>query len=84
MVQEPYPVRPILLCVEILSPDDSLAQTLAKCEAYHAWGTPDAWVIDPVNERAWQYTKGSAAHEVDRSGELRAGAIHIPLADIFK
>jgi len=83
-VQEPYPIRPILLCVEVLSPDDSLNQTIAKCGTYHEWGTLDTWIIDPVAQRAWQYTKGSAPEEIEQSGELRAGAIHLPLADIFR
>ena len=39
MVQEPYPTKPIVLCIEILSPDDSLNDTLSKCDTYHRWGT---------------------------------------------
>src|ERR1700722_17946576 len=31
-----YPTEPVLLCCEILSPEDSLGATLAKCEEYHA------------------------------------------------
>jgi Uma2 family endonuclease len=40
VLQIPYPTEPVLLCCEILSPDDSLGATLAKCEEYHAWGVP--------------------------------------------
>ena len=32
----PYPTEPILLCCEILSPEDRLVATLGKCEEYHA------------------------------------------------
>jgi len=84
MVQEPYPTKPIILCVEILSPDDSLNKTLAKCREYHEWGTAHTWIVDPETQRAWEYTKGSSAQEIDQAGELRAGLIHIPLTDIFK
>src|SRR5258706_13518052 len=35
-----YRSRHFLLAIEILSPDDRLRATLAKCEEYHAWGTP--------------------------------------------
>jgi Uma2 family endonuclease len=32
----PYPTEPVLLCCEILSPEDRLGAMLAKCEEYHA------------------------------------------------
>lgn len=38
--QDPYPTDLVLLCCEILSPEDRLGATLAKCEEYHAWGVP--------------------------------------------
>ena len=81
--QDPYPVLPIRLCIEMLSPDDSLKETFAKCETYHEWGTVNTWIIDPVAKRAWQYMKGSAPLEIEPSGELQAGPIHILLADVF-
>ena len=43
----PYPTEPVLLCVEILSPEDHIGATLAKCEQYHDWGVPFCWIIDP-------------------------------------
>jgi hypothetical protein len=36
----PYPTEPVLLCCEILSPEDRLGAMLSKCEEYHAWGVP--------------------------------------------
>ena len=81
--QDPYPVWPIHLSIEIVSPDDRLNELLSKCETYHAWGVPHAWVIDPQTRRAWQYSKGEEPREVDSLGELLAGDIHIRVADIF-
>ncbi|HEY4365435.1 MAG TPA: Uma2 family endonuclease [Bryobacteraceae bacterium] len=43
----PYATEPVLLCCEILSPEDRLGAMLGKCEEYHAWGVPFCWVIDP-------------------------------------
>lgn len=83
-VQTPYAKTPIVLCIEILSPDDSLNKTLAKCEAYHAWDTVNTWILDPVERRAWQYTKGSPPQEIEPAGELQAGPIRVPIADIFR
>ena len=82
-MQRPYPIEPIVLCVEVLSPDDSLKETFAKCEIYHAWGTVNTWILDPASRRAWQYMKGSSPLEIELSGQLQAGPIHIPLADVF-
>ena len=78
--QDPYAVLPIHLCIEILSPDDRLKAVLTKCEDYHTWGTIHTWVIDPVNQKAWQYTKGDEPREVR---ELRAGDIHLQVSDLF-
>ena len=84
LAQDPYPITPVHLCIEIVSADDRLPEVLAKCETYHSWGCPHAWVIDPQTRRAWQYSKGSSATEIDpASGELTAGDIHLLVSDIF-
>jgi Uma2 family endonuclease len=40
--------EPPFLCVEILSPEDTMAETLEKVREYLAFGVAWAWVIDPV------------------------------------
>jgi Uma2 family endonuclease len=40
--------NPPYLCVEILSPDDTTAETLEKVREYLAFGVQWVWVIDPV------------------------------------
>ena len=83
--QDPYPTAPVHLCIEIVSPGDRLADVLAKCETYHAWGCPHTWVLDPQSRKAWQYSKGSSAIEIDAgSGELAAGEVHLRASDIFE
>ena len=81
--QDPYPILPVHLCIEILSPDDRLSSALEKCETYHRWGTPYTWVVDPQERRAWQCSNGLAPVEVQAAGELTAGDIHLSLSDIF-
>src|SRR5271155_4315942 len=77
----PYPTEPVLLCCEILSPEDRLGAMLAKCEEYHAWGVPFCWVIDPVKRTAWEYHSGG---EPVRAAEaLRAGEISVSLEELF-
>ncbi len=78
---EPFPVRPPRLCVEILSPSDSLGKLLTKCEQYHNWGVPHCWVIDPARQCAWLYEQNG---EPQRTTEtLVAGQITIDLRALF-
>lgn len=77
----PYPTEPVLLCCEILSPEDRLGTMLAKCEEYHAWGVPFCWVIDPVKRTAWEYH--SAAEPVRVAKTLQAGALSASLEELF-
>ena len=79
----PYPTEPVLLCVEILSPEDRIGSMLAKCEQYHAWGVPSCWVIDPVKRVAWEYAAGEEPLRIADTGKLQAGDISIAVADLF-
>ena len=82
-VQSPYPTDPVLLCVEIMSPEDRVGAMLAKCEEYHAWGVPFCWVIDPEKQTGWHYHAGSEPERVDRKGTLIAGQLSVPLEELF-
>jgi Uma2 family endonuclease len=82
-IQSPYPTEPVLLCVEILSPEDRIGAMLAKCEQYHAWGVPFCWVIDPEKQTAWQYHSGREPERVEHGGALTAGNLNVPLAELW-
>jgi len=82
VIEEPYPAKAVLLCIEVLSPEDRLGATLAKCEEYHAWGTPYCWVLDPGKESAWEYHREGEPVRAD--GVVRAGEIAVALAEIFR
>jgi Uma2 family endonuclease len=75
-IQSPYPTEPVLLCAEILSPEDRLGATLAKCELYRAWGVPFCWVIDAQKQTAWHYHAGGEPERVD---VLTAGDLGVRL-----
>ena len=81
ILQDPYPTEPVLLCCEILSPEDRLGTMLAKCEEYHAWGVPFCWVIDPVKRTAWEYHKDADPARV--TGSLTAGEHSIGIDELF-
>jgi Uma2 family endonuclease len=71
----------VLLCCEILSPEDRLGAMLGKCEEYHAWGVAYCWVIDPVKRTAWEYhAKGEP---VRVTASLTAGELAVDLDQLF-
>lgn len=80
-LQQPYPAEPVLLCCEILSPEDKLGTTLAKCEEFHAWGVSFCWVIDPVKRTAWEYHLEGEPVRVEEV--LRAGDLRVELGELF-
>ena len=82
-IQQPYPTEPVHLCIEILSPEDRLSEVIAKAEEYHAWGVPMVWIVDPVNNAAWEFSRDRPLHEVPLNGALTAPEISIPLAELF-
>jgi Uma2 family endonuclease len=82
-LEDPYPTTAIPLAIEILSPDDRLGATLAKCEEYHAWGTPYCWVIDPEKQAAWEFHKGGEPVRIESQGTLHAGEIEVSMAELF-
>jgi Uma2 family endonuclease len=76
-----YPSDPVDLCCEILSPEDRLGTTLAKCEEYHSWGVPHCWVIDPLKRVIWQYHQDSEPTRVESTAT--AGPYSIDLEALF-
>ena len=82
-IQQPYPTKPIHLCVEILSPEDRFSEVIAKCEQYQAWGVKYCWIIDPEAQRAWEFEGGNRLHEIPAGSQITAGPIVLSLADLF-
>ena len=58
---------PPYLCIEILSPDDTTAETLEKVREYLAFGVQWVWVIDPVT----------------RAGQVHSSAEIKPVENLF-
>lgn len=70
-----------LLAVEVLSPSQRPSELFAKCEAYHAWGVPYCWVIDPIKKAGWEYHRERSVQSKEE--DLQAGEIKISLAELF-
>ncbi len=70
---------PPFLCIEILSPDDSVIELNAKIDEYLDFGVQYVWIIDPVALTGEIYTRDGI--ERVRDGKFKAGAIEIDLAE---
>jgi Uma2 family endonuclease len=73
-VEDPYPTQAVDVVVEILSPDDTMPFMVEKCRAYHAWGFPRIYVVDPASRLLFQWT-GSALEVTNTLTTIQAAKI---------
>lgn len=81
--EEQILTRSPLLCIEILSPEDTVSRTNTRVQEYLEVGTPVVWVIDPEEKIVWIYRK-TGMEEVTE-GVLRVDGtdLEVPVAEIF-
>ena len=87
-MESPYPQGPVDLCVEILSPNDSLRVVFSKAAHYLDWEIGSVWIIDAERRKAYSMSLQSPRPvELGISDALTAGsgerAIAIPLSELF-
>jgi Uma2 family endonuclease len=70
------------LCIEILSPQDTLPRTMERVRDYFNMGVPLCWIVDPVGRAGWVATSGRLEEATD--GVLRAPGIEMPLAEVLE
>jgi Uma2 family endonuclease len=80
---EPVFTRPPLLCIEVLSEDDTLRSMQDRVDDYLAFGIPNIWVLDPVKRRAYVCTHGDFRELEGEVLEIALSPIRIPLRDLF-
>jgi Uma2 family endonuclease len=80
--EEEVLTSPPYLCVEVMSPDDTISSMQDRLDDYLAFGVPNIWVIDPWKHRGWRISKeGWAAEaEIMRTPD---GRVALPLADVL-
>jgi len=70
------------LCIEILSPEDTMSRTLEKVRDYLTMGVPTCWIIDPETGDGWIATAGRLDDATD--GILRANGIELRIAEVME
>jgi Uma2 family endonuclease len=75
-------VAPVL-CVEVLSSEDTLRTTRARVDDYLAMGVENVWVVDPWRRLAYYATPDGYIEPADGYLRLLGTPVAIPLAAVF-
>ncbi len=80
---EPVFTRPPLICIEILSKDDSLRTMQDRVDDYLDFGVSNIWILDPARKRAWVCSRHGLLEPENRVLEVSHSPIRIPLDELF-
>ena len=72
-----------LLCIEILSSDDSLRRIHERVKDYAAMGVETIWVVDPWSRVAYNASAKGFTKIEDNLLRVPGTLIEIPLTDVF-
>ncbi len=76
--------KPPLLCIEILSPEDTISRMNAKVKEYLEFGVPVVWVVDPSERRIWIYRPNGMEEAANGVVKLDGTSIEVPFSQIFE
>jgi len=71
------------ICIEILSPDDTMSRMQHKIHDYLDFGVKYVWIIDPYERTAWTYTSFGAAEVKDGVLRTEDPEIAMPLNEVL-
>ncbi len=75
--------KPPLLCIEILSPEDTVSKTNKRIQEYLEFGVPVVWLVDPTEKTIWIYRPNGMEQATGDSIKLHGTSIEVPFAEIF-
>ncbi len=81
--EEQILTQPPLLCIEILSPEDTVSRTNVRVRDYLDFGVPVVWVVDPAERAVWIYRPNGMEQAVGESVKLDGTDIEVPFSEIF-
>jgi Uma2 family endonuclease len=82
-VIEPVLTQPPLICIEILSKDDSFSSMQERIDDYVSFGVPNIWMLDPIAQRAWIFFCNALHPVTDGALRVTGTPIEIRLAELF-
>ncbi len=81
--KDPVVGFPPLLCIEILSKDDSLGELQERVNDYAGLGVEHIWAIDPWKRRGWLASTQGFLQPADGVLRIADTPIEVTLADLF-
>ena len=75
--------HPPLLCIEVLSPGDSLSELQERVNDYAGMGVRDIWAVDPARRRAYLASAAGFMQPEGRELSVRGTPIQISLDELF-
>lgn len=78
---------PVLLAIEVMSPEQTIPEMMRKANDYLSWGVRNVWIIDPERQFA-VLTDGQDTHWIWTGADLtiqlnEAEKLSIPFADLL-
>jgi Uma2 family endonuclease len=73
-----------LVTIEILSPDDTLADLAERAEDYSRIGVQGIWILDPWQHKVYMYTSVNGLRQAPASEPLVCGSIRLDPAALFQ
>lgn len=80
---EPVITHPPLICIEILSKDDTLRGMQQRVADYAALGIPNIWLFDPERRHVWTCDADSMTRVTGETLAASGTDILIPLDEIW-
>ncbi|CAN5720462.1 hypothetical protein BH10ACI4_BH10ACI4_24840 [soil metagenome] len=80
---EPVTSIPPLVCIEVLSPNDTISRMQERIDDYIRMGVEHVWLIDPLSRKAWVATADGSHHHVEAEFIVPGTPIRVPLAEAF-
>lgn len=73
--------KPPLVCIEILSPEDTMRRMQERIEDYRRFGVPNIWVLDPGTKRGYDCSHSGWLEKAEF--RISNTPIGLALTDVF-
>ncbi len=74
---------PPILCIEVLSPDDTVKKTRERVRDFLEMGVREVWILDPASRTATRCSGSTSTEQVDGVLQILGLPIELSLAEIF-
>ena len=74
---------PPILCIEVLSPDDTVKKTRERVRDFLEMGVREVWILDPATRSATLCAGSTSTEQIDGVLRIPGLPIELSLAEIF-